>query len=58
VRRKIDPFFVEEEARFLGEKNKSWSRISRRMKPGMTVLAKVRSNFTGPPKFVEIRQFE
>jgi hypothetical protein len=46
--------FIEEEAPFqtmymTRRESMSWSRISRRLKPGITVLAKVSSNSTNRP---------
>jgi hypothetical protein len=52
---KTDPSLVEEDAPFLKtymsrREYKSWSWISRRLKPGMTVLAQASTNFTYGPK--------
>jgi hypothetical protein len=51
LHRKTNPSFIEEEAPFRNmhisrRESTSWSRVSRRLKPGITVLAKVSSNLT------------
>jgi hypothetical protein len=55
---RLTPSFVEEEAPFRNthmsrRKQKSRPWISRRLKPGMTVLAKARSNLTDRPTPLE-----
>jgi hypothetical protein len=54
-----DPSFVEEEAPFRNtymsrREYKSWSWILRRLKPGMTVLAKATSNLTDRPTDISV----
>jgi hypothetical protein len=51
---KTDPFFVEEEAPYRNtymsrREHKSWSWVSRRLKAGITVLAKASNNLIDRP---------